>query len=85
MWVEELAMATRTVDIAEAQASLPDLVVLVNAGVEVVLTRDSAPVACLVPMAPLSAKRVAGLHPGAVRASDDFDEPLSDEFWTGKG
>ena len=80
MWVEELAVTTRTVDIAEAQASLPDLVLLVNTGVEVVLTRDSAPVACLVPMKPLPAERVAGLHPGAIRVSDDFDEPLSDEF-----
>ena len=78
-------MTTRTVDIAEAQASLPDLVLLVNTGVEVVLTRDSAPVACLIPMSPSSVARVAGLHPGAVRTSDDFDEPLSDEFWTGKG
>ena len=43
-------MATKTVDIVEAQASLPDLVSLVNAGVEVVLTKNSTPVACLVPM-----------------------------------
>jgi hypothetical protein len=28
------------------------------------------------------APRVAGLHPGAIWASEDFDEPLPDEFWT---
>jgi uncharacterized protein YwbE len=26
--------------------------------------------------------RVAGLHPGAIWTSDDFDEPLPDDFWT---
>lgn len=26
--------------------------------------------------------RVAGLHQGAIWTSDDFDEPLPDEFWT---
>jgi hypothetical protein len=28
------------------------------------------------------APRVAGLHMGAIWASEDFDEPLPDEFWT---
>ena len=77
-------MATKTVDIAVAQASHPDLVLLVNTGVEVVLTRDSAPVACLVPMKPAIGMRAPGLHLGAIHASDDFDDPLPDEFWTGK-
>jgi antitoxin (DNA-binding transcriptional repressor) of toxin-antitoxin stability system len=72
---------TKTVDIAEAQASLPDLVSLVNAGVEVVLTKDSMPVARLIPTGSPPA-RIAGLHPGAIRESDDFDEPLPEEFWT---
>jgi hypothetical protein len=26
--------------------------------------------------------RMPGLHPGAIWTSDDFDEPLPDEFWT---
>lgn len=77
-------MATKTVDIVEAQASLPDLVSLVNAGVEVVLTKNSTPVACLVPMESVPAVRVPGLHAGAIKTSDDFDQPLPDEFWTGE-
>ena len=77
-------MATKTVDIVEAQASLPDLVSLVNAGVEVVLTKNSTPVACLVPMESAPAARVPGLHAGAIKTSDDFDQPLPDEFWTGE-
>jgi hypothetical protein len=33
---------------------------------------------------PLPAKpRIAGLHSGAIWASKNFDEPLSDEFWLG--
>jgi prevent-host-death family protein len=43
-------MATKTVDITEAQSSLPELVSLVGAGVEVILTKNSTPVACLVPV-----------------------------------
>jgi hypothetical protein len=26
-------------------------------------------------------KRIAGLHAGAIHTSEDFDEPLPDEFW----
>jgi hypothetical protein len=29
----------------------------------------------------LSQPRILGLHPGAIWTSDDFDEPLPDEFW----
>jgi prevent-host-death family protein len=78
-------MATKTVDITEAQSSLPELVSLVNTGIEVVLTKNSTPVACIVSIGSSPAARVPGLHPGAIRTSDDFDEPLPDEFWTGKG
>lgn len=28
-------------------------------------------------------ERVAGLHPGAIVMSPDFDAPLPDEFWLG--
>lgn len=28
-------------------------------------------------------QRVVGLHQGAARVSEDFDEPLPDEFWMG--
>jgi hypothetical protein len=28
--------------------------------------------------------RILGLHPGAIWTSDDFDDPLPDEFWLGK-
>ncbi|HEX8127618.1 MAG TPA: hypothetical protein VF527_00725 [Pyrinomonadaceae bacterium] len=28
-------------------------------------------------------RKIAGLNRGAIWVSDDFDEPLPDEFWTG--
>lgn len=31
-----------------------------------------------------SSQRVAGLHVGQVTMRDDFDEPLSDDFWLGQ-
>jgi antitoxin (DNA-binding transcriptional repressor) of toxin-antitoxin stability system len=43
-------MISKTVDIVEAQTNLPELVSLVNTGIEVVLTKNCEPVACLVPM-----------------------------------
>jgi Protein of unknown function (DUF2281) len=33
---------------------------------------------------PLQKPRVAGLHAGQTWVSDDFDEPLPDEFWLGE-
>ena len=28
--------------------------------------------------------RVGGLNPGSITTTEDFDEPLPDEFWLGK-
>jgi prevent-host-death family protein len=76
-------MQTKMVDIREAQAQLADLLVLVAAGTEIILTADSTPLARIVPMAGATTPRVAGLHPGAIWTSEDFDEPLPEEFWSG--
>jgi antitoxin (DNA-binding transcriptional repressor) of toxin-antitoxin stability system len=78
-------MLTKTIDVREAQTTLKELLPLVIAGSEVILTEGSTPVARLVPVAsPTSTPRVAGLHSGAIWTSEDFDEPLPEEFWTGK-
>ncbi len=37
----------------------------------------------MVPVSLPCRKRVAGLHPGAMQMSDDFDTALPDEFWLG--
>jgi len=77
-------MATKTVEIQQIQA-LKELLSLVDKGTEVILTRESTPIARLVPIVPSpTGYRVAGLHPGTIWMSDDFDEPLPIEFWLGE-
>lgn len=80
----------KTIEMSEA-TSLAEVVALAREGAEVVLTRGHQPVAKVVPIAgPPAALNAApqprklGLHPGAWVVSDDFDEPLPDEFWLGK-
>lgn len=75
---------TKTVDINSTQANLADLLSSLTAGSEIVLTNGDVPVAYLVPATEASSPRIPGLHPGAIRTSDDFDQPLPDDFWTGK-
>lgn len=76
-------MPTKTINVLEAQMSLQELLSLVLEGTEIVLTEGSTPLARLVPIALPTTPRIAGLHPGAIWTSNDFDEPLPDEFWTG--
>jgi antitoxin (DNA-binding transcriptional repressor) of toxin-antitoxin stability system len=77
-------MLTKTVDVSDSQARLAELLALVLNGTEIVFTRDQMPLARLIPIAsPQTAPRLAGLHKGAIWASNDFDEPLPEDFWTG--
>ena|ERR1700720_44541 len=81
---EELFM-TQTVSVDEAQNKLPDLLADALAGNEVIITEHGTPVARLVPVVAHSKKkRVAGLNRGTISTSEDFDEPLPDEFWLGQ-
>ena len=74
----------RTVSVQEAQANLPALLSLVRAGGEVLITEAEQPIVKLTTVGPTRKKRVAGLHRGAIWTSEDFDEPLPDEFWLGQ-
>lgn len=74
-------MPTTKVDVREVQARLTELISLVVAGTEVILTDGSKPLARLVPLTSSTKPRVAGLHSGAIQISGDFDYPLRDEFW----
>jgi antitoxin (DNA-binding transcriptional repressor) of toxin-antitoxin stability system len=74
-------MVTKTIDVHEAE--LDELLRLVEAGTEVILTEENTPIARLMPIDASIAPRVAGLHREAIVTSEDFDEPLSDELWTG--
>ena len=72
-------MGVLTVEVAEAQSRLKDLLEEVARGGEVVLSENNRPVARLVPMQ----ARTPGLHEGASRVSDDFEKPLPEELWEG--
>jgi prevent-host-death family protein len=77
-------MPTKIIEVQQTQKQLKELLTLVVKGTEIVLTQGNTPIARLVPIAASAAQsRVAGLHVGAIWMSDDFDEPLPDEFWLG--
>jgi antitoxin (DNA-binding transcriptional repressor) of toxin-antitoxin stability system len=71
----------RKVPIEEAKERLAELMDEAAGGDEVVIERGDGAAVRLVPVLK---KRVAGLHPGAIVMSDDFDEPLPDSFWFGE-
>ncbi len=71
-------MTTITVDVQKTDQKLKELLTQVAAGKEVIFKQGGELVARLIPVG----KRIAGLHAGAATISPDFDEPLSDEFWT---
>ena len=75
---------TQTVSVDEAQIKLQELLAQALAGNEVIITERGKPVARLVPVTPSKKTRVAGLNRGTIWTSDDFDEPLPDEFWLGQ-
>jgi antitoxin (DNA-binding transcriptional repressor) of toxin-antitoxin stability system len=76
-------MPTKSVEVSEAATQLPDLLCLVAEGTEIILTRNSTPFARIIYVESSLQARTAGLHPGAIRTTDDFDQPLPDEFWLG--
>ena len=72
------------IDINEAKKQLSQLLELAKAGNEIIISEDDTPVARLTGIPRRNGtKRIAGLHQGAVSISDDFDDPLPDEFWMG--
>lgn len=78
------AKSARTVDIRKDQPQLADVLRLVLAGDEVIIVEGDKPLARCIPVAPPRAARVPGLNSGAIWVSDDFDEPLPDDFWPGR-
>lgn len=75
-------MPTKIVDVQKTKTNLQDLLSLVREGSEIVLTEGATPLARVTPIAVSATSRIAGLHRGAVWTSEDFDEPLPEEFWT---
>jgi antitoxin (DNA-binding transcriptional repressor) of toxin-antitoxin stability system len=72
-----------TIDVRDLPARFEEALRLAASGQEVLLADAGAPRARLVPVAE-AGQRVPGLHAGAMQPADDFDAPLSDEFWVGR-
>jgi len=78
-------VATKTVNIHEAKTHLSELLALAMEGEEVIIAKANKPLVRLVPVEAPMKKRTFGLHRGEIWVSDDFDEPLPEEFWMGNG
>ena len=74
---------TTTVYMYCTRAQLRELLALALEGNEVIISEGDKPLTCVIPVANSKRKRAAGLNRGAIWTSEDFDEPLPDEFWTG--
>lgn len=77
---------TTVVNPQEAHIRLPELLELVEAGEEVVITRDGQPVAKIVKSPALEPERLAksgnsilGILKGQIWYADDIDGPLDEE------
>lgn len=70
---------TLAVELEQAGTQLDRLIEEVDAGAEVVITRDGQPVARLIAVTPESAgERIPGSAKGLFTVPDDFDAPLED-------
>ncbi|MFB2878489.1 toxin-antitoxin (TA) system antitoxin [Floridanema aerugineum] len=76
-------MLTKKLDIQQSSISIIDLLALVQDDTEIVLTDGDVPLAKVTPIVRIQENIApkAGLNLGAMVMSDDFDEPLPDEFW----
>ena len=77
-------MPTQTVNLDKVEKQLAELLALVENDGEIVIAQNGKPLARLESVASQKKKRIAGLNRGMIWTSEDFDEPLPDEFWLGK-
>lgn len=78
-------MPTQTVNLDKVEKQLAELLAIVETKGEIVIAQNGKPLARLESVTmPKKKKRVAGLNQGMIWTSEDFDEPLPDEFWLGK-
>jgi antitoxin (DNA-binding transcriptional repressor) of toxin-antitoxin stability system len=87
--LNNIAMSTKTLDLKELQMSVTELLSLIQADEEIIITEGNTPVALLTVLNPVTTKIPSesgktpqpGLNLGAMKMSNDFDQPLSDDFW----
>jgi antitoxin (DNA-binding transcriptional repressor) of toxin-antitoxin stability system len=81
-------MSTKTLDIQQLQISVSELLSLIQNDQEIVITNGNIPIARLTLLNSIEPNvwesektPQPGLNLGAMVMSDDFDQPLPDEFW----
>ncbi len=79
-----MIMPTQTINLDKVEKQLAELLAIVEDKGEIVIAQNGKPLARLEPVTPKKKKRIAGLNRGMIWTSEDFDEPLPDEFWLGK-
>ena len=76
---------SKSVDVHELAGRFEELLASASGGDMVLITDGNMPRAQLVPLpATVKGQRLAGLHAGLVEIASDFDDPLPEEFWTGR-
>ncbi len=68
------------INIHDAQTRLPQLLVMVGKGEEIIIDQAGEPVARLVPVARKPSIRRPGSAKGKIVLGDDFDAPLPDSI-----
>lgn len=77
-------MAVKNISLEEAGEQVAKLVAMVEEGDELIISQGEEPRAKLVAIPKAEKqKRVLGRHRGQIWMSDDFNDPLPDEFWLG--
>ncbi|MBK7598944.1 MAG: toxin-antitoxin (TA) system antitoxin [Acidobacteria bacterium] len=77
-------METKTIDLQKSTINIKELVALVTAGNEIIITEGKLPVARILPIELIEQLRQPGMHPGAIQMGENFDAPLPEEFWMGQ-
>jgi hypothetical protein len=79
-------MTIKTIDLEQTDADLDSVLALLDSDVEVILTRGNQRLARVTTADAKNDRipHVANLGAGTVWMSEDFDAPLSDDFWTGE-
>jgi len=76
------------ININDAQKQFTEIIDLVQNGTEIMLVDNDKPVIKMVLVSDniqeSESPRILGLHQGQGWMSEDFCEPLSNEFWLGK-
>ncbi len=77
-------MATKIIAADDIQSQISELLLLISKGDDIIIEKDNRPFAKLTAISGFGKKRIPGLNRGEIWTSEDFDEPLPDEFWLGE-